>query len=766
MTAAPRPTPGWLLVASEAALVAVTLAMVVGFTRVFTGGWLAPLAATAVVAHGCVAVCRRLGWPVPAAAAVTAVATGMVMLWLMLPSATTAGVPTGATASQVADAVGDALTTFRVEVAPVPAVPGLLLAAGAATVVVAFLSDWAALRLWATFEALAPAATVFVFATLVGDGSAAVATAAAFATACVAFVLIHHQARLAATRRWMDGARRRPGRAVAVGAVAAAVAVVAGAVVGPVLPGAGQPGVVDLGGGGGGPGQRVTVSPLVDIRGRLVERGDEVLFTVDASAPAYWRMTSLETFDGAIWKSSGSYRAVRGDLDADVSGAASVTDLRQRFSIDALSAVWLPAAWQPDAIDAPTEVRWHPESGTLMVDSTTEDSNGLRYEVRSRVARWDPDTLRAAERRYPADLAATYLALPPDVTPVAGRVAQQVTAGATTDYDRARALQDWFVSEFTYDLDATAGHDSDAINDFLARRSGYCEQFAGTFAVMARTLGIPARVAVGFTPGEPDPANPAVFVVRGRHAHAWPEVWIAGAGWVGFEPTPGRGEPGAEGWTGRPAAQDGPAATTTTSTTEASAPTDLAAPAPPPASSPPPDPPAAGATTPGGSGPLPGAAVAVGALAVAVGGWLALVAAARARVRRWRHHGDAPARVGAAWADVGAVLASVGLGRRPSEPADRFVHRVSANRPAVADDLATVGTTWEVATFAAGGVSAAQADRASAAADRVVAAVEQARTPLQRVWALADPAPVVAVARRWWPQRSAPPGPPAVPSPT
>lgn len=763
----PRPTPGWLLVASEAALVAVTLAMVVGFTRVFTGGWLAPLAATAVVAHGCVAVCRRRGWPVPLAAVVTAAVTGLTMLWLMLPSATTAGVPTGATASQVADAVGEALTAFRVEVAPVPAVPGLLLAAGAATVVVAFLSDWAALRLWVTFEALAPAATVFVFATLVGDRSAAVATAAGFAAACVAFVLIHHQARLAATRRWMLGAQRQPGRAVAVGAVAATVAVVAGTLLGPVLPGAGQPGVVDLARGGNGPNQRVTVSPLVDIRGRLVDRGDEVLFTVAANAPAYWRMTSLETFDGAIWKSSGSYRAVRGELDADVSGALGVTEVRQRFSIDALSAVWLPAAWQPDTIDAPAEVRWHAESGTLMVDSATEDSNGLRYEVTSKVAQWDPDTLRAAERRYPADLAATYLALPGDVTPVAARVAAQVTAGQSTDYDRARALQDWFATEFTYDLEAVAGHNSDAINDFLARRSGYCEQFAGTFAVMARTLGIPARVAVGFTPGEPDPLDPGVFVVRGRHAHAWPEVWIAGAGWVGFEPTPGRGEPGAEAWTGRQPAQDGPAATTTTSTSAVTTlPEDLAAPTPPPASAPPGDPPPSPTTGTAGSSPLPGVVVAVAGLAVVAGGWLAVVAAARISRRRWRHTGDPVSRAGAAWSDVQAALASVGSTRARSQPVDQFVHRVASDRPDVASDLATVATTCELAMFSASGVSPDQADQAVVAAERVMAAVNGTRTVTQRAWGLINPAPVVATVRQWWPDRAAPRGATTANSPT
>ncbi len=77
-------------------------------------------------------------------------------------------------------------------------------------------------------------------------------------------------------------------------------------------------------------------------------------------------------------------------------------------------------------------------------------------------------------------------------------------------------------------------------------RRGYCEQFAGTYAAFARSIGLPARVAVGFTPGE---LTDGVYVVRGQHAHAWPEVWFEGIGWVPFEPTPGRGAPGAQSYT-------------------------------------------------------------------------------------------------------------------------------------------------------------------------------------------------------------------------
>ncbi len=98
------------------------------------------------------------------------------------------------------------------------------------------------------------------------------------------------------------------------------------------------------------------------------------------------------------------------------------------------------------------------------------------------------------------------------------------------------------------------------MRQFLRIRRGYCEQFSATFAAMARSLGIPARVAIGFTPGEL--RDDGLYHVYDRHAHAWPEVWFDGFGWISFEPTPGRGEPGAESHTGVGAAQDATAAAT------------------------------------------------------------------------------------------------------------------------------------------------------------------------------------------------------------
>ena len=117
--------------------------------------------------------------------------------------------------------------------------------------------------------------------------------------------------------------------------------------------------------------------------------------------------------------------------------------------------------------------------------------------------------------------------------------AHQIVGGATTAYDEAMALQQYFRSgaNFVYDTKVPPATSQDAVWDFLQSRHGYCVQFASAMTMMARILGIPARVAVGFLPGTAT-GNPGEYVVTGKEAHAWPELYFAGYGWVRFEPTP------------------------------------------------------------------------------------------------------------------------------------------------------------------------------------------------------------------------------------
>ncbi len=143
--------------------------------------------------------------------------------------------------------------------------------------------------------------------------------------------------------------------------------------------------------------------------------------------------------------------------------------------------------------------------------------------------------------------AEAYLSLPASVRSVLTQDADTITAGDLTPYQQAMALQDYFQSNFTYTLDPKiSGTGVSAIESFLKTKAGFCQQFAATMAAMARALGIPAVVAVGYTPGTQQPDGS--YQVTTHDAHAWPMLYFDGIGWVQFEPTPkivsgGRADP-------------------------------------------------------------------------------------------------------------------------------------------------------------------------------------------------------------------------------
>ena len=128
--------------------------------------------------------------------------------------------------------------------------------------------------------------------------------------------------------------------------------------------------------------------------------------------------------------------------------------------------------------------------------------------------------------------------MPAITSPRVRDLARRVTAPVEGRYDRVRALIGWLGENTTYSIEApTAPPGREVVDDFLFRtRVGWCEQIASSLVVMARSVGIPARLATGFVPGTRDPLT-GRFVVRERDAHAWAEVWFPGIGWQGFDPT-------------------------------------------------------------------------------------------------------------------------------------------------------------------------------------------------------------------------------------
>jgi transglutaminase-like putative cysteine protease len=528
--------------------------------------------------------------------------------------------------------------------------------------------------------------------------------------------------------------------AVAVGLAAVAL--------GPVVPGVGRAAVDVHAFGVSLDVSRVELNPLVDIRPQLLTSHRTELFTVRAPAPAYWRLTSLDRFDGRRWSPSRPALFRHDGSGGELAAASGDRALHQDFWLTGLDSPWLPAAGRAVRVTA-AGARLDPESDSLV---TRRGSRAVRaYRVESRLPEAAPAAFvggtppgpRALEpdgkvsegaAGRPSGLA-RYLALPSRFPAEVRELAQRFTAGAATPYDRALALRDSLRVGFIYDETAPAGASSDALDHFLfGSHRGYCEQFAGAYAAMARAVGLPARVAVGFTPGTYDGAA-GVWRVTTREAHAWPEVFLDGIGWTAFEPTPGRVLPGP----GDRLRLDTPAQLAAAARPSGGRGGPLALTRVDPGG-------AAGLDAgPGGrAGGLAGAVthpnrlwwLGLGAL-----GLVALPPAAKTRRRRRRRRARADEAVLAAWAEALDRLGEAGLPRRTADTPREFARRAGRVRPGLAPAISRLAELVNGAAYGAEGGTGAGAE-AWAAAGQVVRALDAHDPGWERWRRRLDPRPL------------------------
>lgn len=531
------------------ALTLFSLSVAFGFVRVFSGwDFLLDLALLVVLGHGMSFLLRRAGvsgWlAVPGVFVLLmwvlmALQYGDTMSWLL---------PTDATRDLVELELGLVRDQFQTAIAPVIYGTGWATLAGFAVIVTVLMADAFAFRAEARGEALVPGGVLFVFIAALGSSRLRIfATALLIAAGILAVSALRNLHDR--SRRVELTSRRTPTMLVpTVIASAVAIALLAG-VIGPRLPGAQAEPLYETRGRGGG--DTTLISPLVDIRSRLTNRGNVELFRVNADAPAYWRVTTLPEFDGR------RFRLPRRRLER-VEGEFGDPDgnrIRQQIQVLSLGGQLVPAAadpFQASGFSGGSELGLNLNRDTSTLVAREELQAGDLFTVVSATPVLDAAVLNAASVTNAPD--PIFTELPDDLPSVVEETARAVTIDAQTPYEQATALQTWFREDFEYSTEVQSGHGTNAIESFLKERIGYCEQFSATFAAMARTLGIPSRVAVGFTPGVQN--SEGWYSVLGKNAHAWPELWFDGIGWVAFEPTPGRGAPGAEAYTGVPAAQD------------------------------------------------------------------------------------------------------------------------------------------------------------------------------------------------------------------
>jgi transglutaminase-like putative cysteine protease len=296
-------------------------------------------------------------------------------------------------------------------------------------------------------------------------------------------------------------------------------------------------------------------SPIVNLGNNLrrdVERR-ALIYSTDSGKAQYLRLVSLDQFDGDKWfvgdtpleedntpNDFGLPPGLSGDVEREVESTS--------VEIVGLDTVWLPLPYPTESVTGLGR-GWSWDPASLSLRTTFGSSQHQEYRVRSLVLNPTPEQLLEAGSTVPRSVA--HLAvIEQDVPPIIEETARAVVGDAESIYEKALALQQFLrAGDFSYSEDAPVESDYDGtglgvIATFLEVKSGYCVHFASAMALMARSLGIPARVAVGFLPGgklDQRLEGRVVYEATSHDLHSWPELYFDGIGWMPFEPTATRG---------------------------------------------------------------------------------------------------------------------------------------------------------------------------------------------------------------------------------
>ncbi|MGE5137747.1 MAG: DUF3488 and DUF4129 domain-containing transglutaminase family protein [Gemmatimonadota bacterium] len=709
-----------LTLTAAAATVATSVAL---YPLVSTSTWFweGTGAALVVAGTGTVTRLRRIPVAVCLAAGVAAL---LLYLNLLFASATSAGglLPTRTSLYHLWVLGQRGLASVHRYAPPVPAGHGILLLAAGGIGIIAVVADLLAVRLRRPALAGLPLLVLFCVPLSTSAPPGPVGAAIVFGLAVAGYLALLSADGRERVRLWgrlvsvwhtsradgMPETRKLAAAGRRIGFAAAALAVFLPLL----LPG--RPAHRLLGGSGtGGTGSRAgTVylpDPLAVLNRQLHESRARTVLTYRTgdATPPYLQVYVLgqlgdnawtlgrDTYAANVPVATGRRLPAPPGLTAGMPGPA----VQERISLAGSLATsrpglsYLPVPYPARSITVPGN--WRVDRGSLTMFSPGARLSGLLYTVTAKDVNPSPGQLRQAAS--PPAPVLGYLPVPRAFSGLL-TLAKRVTRGRDTSYGRAVALQRWFTQTggFTYSLNVPQPRTANALIDFLTRsRRGYCQQFAFGMAVLARLLGIPSRVVVGYTQGTF--VGGTLWRVTTRDAHAWPELYFQGAGWLRFEPTPdGSNGPGQA-----TASAPGYSFTPTPGTVAPSTP----------------------APTVPGSGATPGAAGQSGTGALRArsllgetgshaggaqhrspsfpAGWLALgvlgvmlvtprSARSVTRRRRWLAADDG-ARADAAWREFTDDLTDHGIGCRPSESPRQVSRRLAGIMDLSAAERAALG---------------------------------------------------------------------------
>jgi transglutaminase-like putative cysteine protease len=709
----------------------------------------------------------------------------MSPIWITMISATTVGWPTFSTFHVIGHEINESWLLFNQLRAPVPEATGFTIIGAWAVAVAALLAGWAAVDGDSSLWVVAPPAAIFLFTSALGTPDLRGPAIAVEVIALVWYAAASRSARLAhstpvaaplpragAARQVSNGSGERRRSAVPV-VVMVIVAALLAAIIGPRLPGALSPALVSLRTGALGDAQsgglakppplgQVEVSTLVQVAEEEIYQSSVQFFTVQTAHPSYMVLTTLDTFDGNKWSASGApdfkplppapaqFQTPTAHQSTSVQSTAhQSTSVQSTISIESLGGSIVPAIPTPSKGNGSADLSYDSRTETVETDTPLEPN--MLFYIDSTVPALPPSMLAPSKLTIPVAVQAD-LQLPPGVPATVVNLAHQIVAGATTPYEKALLLQNFFQSgQFRYHLPqaqnaqspvATGGEGlADLVNFLFTTKSGFCQQYSSAYAVLARIDGLPTRIAVGFT--TPLHVVGYTYAANGHQVHAWPQVYLGGAaGWTNFEPTPnshypnppapparghhhhGGGTGGRTGSTGsgpnlrRPAHQE--RGILGGSGTRAK-----------PAASP-------GA---GGAGPS-----SIGGLGVLYGmagvGLVVFGAAPLERAVRRRRARSPAARVLFAWRSAIATLGLVGLAHHRGESFNDLAQRVSRGGilgDELSGDLNLLADASTVAAFSPTAPTAEAVKDAVAASRRVTKEAHRRAGPWKSFWFLVSP---------------------------
>lgn len=519
-------------------ILAVAFAILLrGFDHVIQGGdWWITTVLVAVLAGLTCGVLRAVGvrWVAPIALVVELIA----LAWIFVPSTLLVMVPTPSTLHAFGSLLKTAQNTIVIEQAPVAASkPVVFLLAGAFGLLV-IVADELLERARSAVTVGALMLAVFLTPAMIAGRTPSVWMFVV--VAALWLVILRSRTRRRTTGSWQA---RLPVLMVAAAALGVTV------VLPPVLPditavaakwGKPPPSVFGRG-----------INPILQLGQNLRRNSSTVAltYTTTRATPPYLKVATLRDFTGKTWKPSGTSGKDRFEGQVGLHQDIKAHEDTTKITIRNLRSTLLPVPYPAEDVSG-LHGTWLFQRMGQTIKSENSDTHGQVYSVKSLTIQPTAKQMRQLVTVDGPSLQ-PFLGLPAKMPAIIADTAQKVTSDADTDYDKALALQSYLRDgDFTYSTTAPVAHGYDGngvdvIAAFLKQKQGYCVHFSSTMAVMARTLGIPSRVAVGYAPGKITGSfhGKNVYENTSDDLHAWTELYFQGAGWIGFEPTPGVGSP-------------------------------------------------------------------------------------------------------------------------------------------------------------------------------------------------------------------------------